>query len=441
MNFNQDSKWLFAALLMLSAFPVSLPAQTEKRMTVEQLFELVEQNNKTLKTKTTELEMADADIATARSQRFPDINTSLSVSYLGDIFMTDRDFSDFTGYSSPHLGNTFALEARQTVYSGGAIDAGVKMAELQKQQAEIDREQIRGNRRFTVLGQYLDICKLANQITVYKKNIELTARLIDDIKAKQQEGLALKNDITRYELQMQTLKLSLTKLVNLKKITNHQLCNALGLDTNITIIPDVSIADKQYGMEGESYWQNVAASDAPLMKSRGIQKQMSLQQERIARSEMLPKVALVAADNFNGPITTMVPPINKNLNAWYVGVGVSYSISSLFKNNNNVKKSKLASRRSDEQYSEAADAVNDAVQAAYTQYLQSYVELDTEKKNVQLASQNYDVVNNRYLNQLALVTDMVDASNLKLKAELQESDARINIVFAYYKLLYMAGNI
>ena len=50
-------------------------------------------------------------------------------------------------------------------------------------------------------------------------------------------------------------------------------------------------------------------------------------------------------------------------------------------------------------------------------------------------------MNDRYLNQLALVTDMVDASNLKLNAELSEVDARINIAYAYYRMKFIAGEI
>ena len=69
------------------------------------------------------------------------------------------------------------------------------------------------------------------------------------------------------------------------------------------------------------------------------------------------------------------------------------------------------------------------------------MELATQKKSVELARQNYEVINNRYLNQMALVTDMVDASNLRLNAELQEVDARINIVYAYYRVKYAAGDI
>jgi outer membrane protein len=60
---------------------------------------------------------------------------------------------------------------------------------------------------------------------------------------------------------------------------------------------------------------------------------------------------------------------------------------------------------------------------------------------VELARQNYKVINDRYLNQLALITDMVDASNMKLSAELQEVNARIGIVYAYYKMKYIAGTL
>jgi transposase len=38
-----------------------------------------------------------------------------------------------------------------------------------------------------------------------------------------------------------------------------------------------------------------------------------------------------AGDKLEGPITIEVPPINKNLNYWYVGVGVKYNIASLYK--------------------------------------------------------------------------------------------------------------
>ena len=124
-----------------------------------------------------------------------------------------------------------------------------------------------------------------------------------------------------------------------------------------------------------------------------------------------------------------------------MGVGVKYSLSSLFKSNKRIKQAAVETRQAKEAHAVQAEQLNNRVQAAYVQYQQTYVELETQKKSVELAQQNYEVMNARYLSQLALVTDMVDASHLKLNAELSEVDARINIVYAYYRMKYIAGEI
>ena len=123
------------------------------------------------------------------------------------------------------------------------------------------------------------------------------------------------------------------------------------------------------------------------------------------------------------------------------GVGVKYSLSSLFKSNKRIRQAAVETRQAKESHALQAEQLNNSVQAAYVQYQQTYVELETQRKSVELAQQNYEVMNARYLSQLALVTDMVDASNLKLNAELNEVDARINIVYAYYRMKYVAGEI
>lgn len=433
-------KSLVSAHVPKTSISSDVPA-IEQPMTINQLFQRVEDNSKSLLTRKTGVEIANYGIETARSKRLPDIDASLSFSYLGNVLMTDRNFSNVHGMSSPHYGNSFAVEAQQVVYAGGAINAGIKLAELGKQQAEVGVKLTRQQTRFVALGQYLDLYKVDNRMKVYAKNIELTEQLIADIKEKQKQGMALKNDITRYELQMEGLKLGLTTLRNNRSILNHQLCNTLGLERDVKIIPDSTLSDKSYAKEGESYWQNNSSMNSPLLEQSTLNIRMAREKEKIAKSELLPKVAFFAANKFDGPITFELPPIDKNLDIWYVGVGVKYSLSSLFKSNKRVKQAAIKTRQMQESYNLQAEQLNNNVQAAYVQYQQTYVELETQQKSVELARQNYEVMNARYLSQLALVTDMVDASNLRLNAELQEVDARINIVYAYYRMKYVAGEI
>ena len=427
-------------MLISIAFAMTAQAQTEQRLSIDEMFRMIDQRNSSIKADRTAVEAAGEGVKAAKSQRLPDISTQLNFSYIGNALLTDRDFGNGVGCKTPHFGNQFLLDVQQTIYAGGAINAGVRLAELFAER-QLQLALSEQNQRFIALAQYLDLEKVAHREEVLSKNIVLTERLIANIREKQQQGVALKNDITRYELQLETQKLSLTKLQNTRRILNHQLCNTLSLPTTQTIVPTDDAATAVFGKDDEDRWQDVAAAASPQLQMAGVGERMAQQQEKIARSSMLPKIAIVAQNNFNGPITFELPPIDKNLNVWFVGIGVRYDLSSLFKSNKSVAKARLETQAAKERRAVAAELLNNSVQAAYVGYLQSYVELETQQKSVLLAQQNYEVVNNRYLNQLALITDMIDASNMKLDAELNEADAYINIAYAYYKMKYIAGQL
>ena len=245
---------------------------------------------------------------------------------------------------------------------------------------------------------------------------------------------------------MENLRLGLRKLQDQRAILNHQLCNTLGL-ADVEILPDSALvrhgalAGDSWAEASETDWQSQALASSPAILQSSLSRQVAEQELRLAKSEMRPKVALVAADNLNGPFNYDIPPKDINYNYWYVGVGVQYPLSSLFKSNKKVEQAKVAARQTAEAHAVAAEQLDNAMQSAYTLYRQAYVELETQQKSVLLARQNYQVVNDRYLSQLALITDMLDASNIRLQAELQEVDARIGIIYAYYKMKYIAGTL
>ena len=206
-------------------------------------------------------------------------------------------------------------------------------------------------------------------------------------------------------------------------------------------MPDTTIVRQVMTHDDRQHWLQTALASSPQMEQSALSTRIAEQQLRLARSELLPKVALVAADNFSGPFTYDIPPLDKNINYWYVGIGLKYNLSSLFKQNKKIRQAKTGVLRSQQHWRVVAESLDNQVQQAWTLWQQTYADLDTQRKSVQLARQNYQVVNDRYLNQLALITDMLDASNIRLNAELQEVDARINIIYAYYKLQYIAGTL
>lgn len=431
----------FILILTLNLFLVPGFAQLPQTLTIEELFTLADANSRSIRTFALAEEEAGQAVRVARNAQLPSIDVSLSASYLGDARLTDRDFSNNVNAPMPHFGNNFALEASQVVYAGGAITSRIAIARLQQQLAQLDKEKNRQDIRFLLVGNYLEMYKLENQAEVYRKNIEQTRKLVEDINAKQSQGLALRNDITRYELQLKSLELALTQIENGILILNNQLVTVLGLSEDIAIGVDTTLLSRLPVLSEETQWQETALFSSPALQQMKLNIEQSRQNERIARAERLPSVVLFAGDKLDGPITIEVPPINKNLNYWYVGVGVRFDISSTFKSGKKVRLARLSTLRAQEGDLLLQENVRTDVKAAYIRFREAFTIRDTQEKSLELAAQNYSVVNNRYLNDLALITDMLDASNSKLNAELQLVNAQINILFNYYKLRKTSGNL
>lgn len=408
------------------------------RLTLTDVFTRIENENQTMSMLRTAQEAAEEGIKSAKNERYPEINAELNVSYIGDCFLTDRNFSNYTKAPSPHFGNGFTLEAQQVVYAGGAVNAAVKMAEHEGHMSEAVISKSRQGLRLMAAGEYLDLFRTDNSIKVYKENIALTTKLIEEINARREQGLALAADVTRYELRLEMLKLDLVRLQNTREIMNYRLVNSLGLPEG-TVISSILGDDEDMRDRSRQNWQEIAADASPEMKVSGIKADMALTRQKLVRSERLPKIAVVAYENFNGPITFEIPPIDKNLNIWYVGLGIRYNFSSLYKSGHKLKQAAIEVRQAEQAKNVTEENLRNDVQKAYADYMQSYVELETREKSLQLADENYERIHDRYMEQLVLVTDMLDAFNMKLDAELGVSAANAEIQYRLCCLRYAAG--
>lgn len=432
---------LFIVVLCALLWAEGSYAQNCRVLTLEQIFALADENSKTLKTEDASIAEAQQAVKVAKNGYLPDIEISLSASYLGNGYLLDRDFSNGQSIEIPHFGNNFAIQATQLIYAGGAVTNGVAMAKLKEEMAGVNREAARSRIRFMLTGFYLDLYKLHNALKVYDKNIELTNLVIEDTKARTNAGVALQNDVTRYELQLKNLELARRRVENSVEILNYDLVTMLGLPIDTHIMPDTTMLAQTLPMESVAYWQELAEKDAHFVKQSALAVAMGERSEMLARSERLPKIALMAGNHFDGPITIEIPTINKNFNYWYVGVGVSFPIHSLYKANKSIKQAQYETMLSRRRQDEVVEQTSLSVQSDYVRYMEAYEEVATLEKSVQLATENYQVIENRYRNDIALITDMLDASNQLLDAELKLVNARINVIFNYYKLKNTSGNL
>ena len=432
--------------------------RAQQRMSLQSLFDLADQQSQRIKVSEAALKAAEEGVASAKTALLPSVELSVQGSYTGNAFMMSRGFSTSgtTEYivpglgpqqvengkqPTPHWGNSFTAQASQVIYAGGAIRSGIEMARLGRQLAELDVEKNRQEVRFLLAGYYLDLCKLQNQSQVIDRNIELTEKVIGQMKARREQGTVLKNDITRYELQRQSLVLAKTQVDDARKIIRHQIATTIHLPEGEEFEVEELSYDDAALRHDETLWQETASGNNIDIRQASVATELAGQKVRNTRAASLPSVAVVAENNLFGPYTADLIPKNANVNVWFIGIGVRYNLSSIWKNKHDIRKAKHEQTQARESVRLAREGVENGVQACYTNLLTSTVEVQTQEKQVELADQNYAVVRNRYDNDLALLTDMLDASNMKLSADMALVNARINMLYNYYKLKYLTHTL
>ena len=447
------------AVMMAVGASCCVPVCAQQRMSLQSLYDLADQQNQRIKVSEAALKAAEEGVASAKSAMLPSVELSVQGSYTGNAFMMSRGFSTSgtTEYivpglgpqqvengkqPTPHWGNSFTAQATQVIYAGGAIRSGIEMAKLGQRIAELDVEKNRQEVRFLLTGHYLDLYQLQNQLQVIAKNIELTEKVIAQMKARRAQGTVLKNDITRYELQRQSLLLAKTQVDDAQKIIRHQIATTIHLPEGEDFqVEELSYDDAALRHDEEALWQQTASDHNIDIRQASLASSLTEQKLRNTRAASLPSVAVVAENNLFGPYTSDLIPKDANVNAWFIGIGVKYNLSSLWKNKHDIRKAQHEHAEARERVLLAREGVENGVQASYTQLLTSSVEVHTQEKQVELADENYSVVKNRYANDLALLTDMLDASNTKLSAEMALVNARIQMLYNYYKLKYLTHTL
>ena len=143
--------------------------------------------------------------------------------------------------------------------------------------------------------------------------------------------------------------------------------------------------------------------------------------------------------NYYCPLSsTLVDMYNNN---WNIGLSLSYNLSSLYQNKHRMNEVKQIVQLRHNAEDQLMQDIRINVRSAYIRHKEAIDRVEALKLSVRQAEENYRIVQNRYLNQLSILTDLLDASSVRLTAELQLTVARSQTIYTYYELKRACGNL
>lgn len=430
-------KYFITIFLLLSALP--LKAQQTYPLSLNELFERGIAYSLRIKASHIHEIVAEEKEQTARSSRLPEIRISATAGYIGQPTIFKNGLSHPTHPDVPDWSHNYNVELVQPLYKGGKTENSIHKATLEKQIAQLSTANDVADVKFLLFQQYINLFTLYKQQEVLARNIEESKVRLKDIQNMRKEGLLTRNDEIRSELELTNDELAYRETKDNAFIVSQQLDVILGLDENMFLLPDTTILYMPMQLQSCEAYIAQAYQSYPEIKLAHYHTRLAIVDKRLIKADYLPTLSLHAGNALSRPLnSTMEDVFNNN---WNLALSLSYNLSSLYHNKHKMREAQQYINLQKNAEEQMMQNIRIKVKSAYIRHNEALDRVNALRLAVQQAEENYRIVHNRYMNQLSILTDLLDASNIRLQEELELTTARANAIYTYYELLRICGNL
>jgi outer membrane protein len=428
---------LFLVLVSVHSF-----AQERRTLTLGEAVDLSIKNSKQLKGSAAKIEEATAALREAVDRRLPD--ASVSGSYLR---LNNPNIDLKTKKDNGSTGGTTTTESpkpSQAVYgianvsmplfAGFRIKYGIESAKYLEQAAKLDADNDREDVVLNTIDAYNNLYKSKAAVDLVNENLQSARGRVTQFSNLEKNGLLPRNELLKSELQVSNTELSLLDAQNNWKLANINMDLMLGLPESTELVIDSTSLHTTVNLKTVEDYVQLGLQNRKDLSALDYRKKAASMGVKATKGEKYPSIAVSG-----GYIAANIPQLLTVTNAVNIGIGVQYSLSSLWKNDAKVKQAEAREKQMAANEELLADAIRLQVNQAYQNYLVSRKKIEVYQTAIAQASENYRIIKNKYENSLATTTELLDADVAQLQARLNYAFAESDALVSYNKLLQSAG--
>jgi outer membrane protein len=431
--------------LALAAVTLTANAQT-KQLSLDEAVQLGIQNSKQLKLSQNKIDQATSQFKQTQDAVKPTIKVSAGYSHA---LMLSRKFAFPSSDGSAAKTTEFpfdnglsqaTISVNEPIIAGHRFKYAQQSATLLIQSAKLDAEKDKDEIVHTIILAYINYYKIVQNQKIIEQNLGDVQQKLDEIKKFENQGLATRNDVLRFELQRSNIQLSQIELENNRKVVNYNLDIMLGLPDNTTIqVQDV--AYKLDALNGSDVFVKQALQDRKEFGSLKYQDQLTDISYKKLRDEKLPTVGVGGNLYYFNLSKNIFPTSGQYLAPLVIGVTASWDVTTLFKSKNKLEEVKLQKQEVAANRDLLTDKVKMEVNQSYIEFQQTLEKIKVLQDAVVQATENERIMESKFKNNLATTTDRIDAQSLLYEARLNLELAKADATAAYYNLQNYTGHI
>jgi outer membrane protein len=446
VNFKKSIPFFILGQLIFLFFPIlgfAQENQQEKYLSLKEAIQFAKNQNKSIQAANIEEEAVDEERRTLNKAALPSVFAGSSYQRFSNLTLfTDGLKHADSGPRKPSPNSANAgIEVLFNIYSGGHLRSLQKEQNSRLKLAKLNTLDTSGDIAFQTASQYLELVRL-NELQQFILDQLKRARVrLENINSLYKNQKVTKSDVLRAQVTLSNVELSLQQNQNDIAIANQKLAILTDLPDAIKIIPIDSAGIEKPEIEPLSSLVEKTETSSFSVQKAGENIELQRTKVKTVQSDNMPTLSFNGAYGINYPNYLFFPPVNQAYSIGFVGLKSQYEISSIYKNKEKLTAAKMRVNEAELIQKEKIDKVRSEIKAYYIKYDEALNRISVNQKSVEQTKVNYKIVNTKYLNQLSLLTDLLDADNLYQESRQNLVKAQTDALKIYYRILYTSGNL
>ena len=416
----------------------AMAQDTAKMLTLPEAIDLSIKNSKQLKLSKARIDEAIAATKEANERRLPDVSVSASYLQLSrpNVNMKNGGGNDSNSVSNVNVSQAFygIANVSMPLYAGLKVKYGIESAKYLEEASMLDADNDKQGVILNTIAAYINLYKANAAAKLVEENLVQSRQRDTDFANLEKNGLLARNDLLKAQLETSNFELSLLDAQNNIKLAMVNMNLMLGLAETTQLTLDSASIHQSAELKTIEEYEQLALQNRNDVKALQYRQKAADASIKIAKGDYYPSIALTG-----GYIAADIPKLLTITNAFNIGLGVKYSLSSLWKTNSKVQQAKAREQQVIANEAILDDEIHLSINKAYQDYLSGLKKIEVYNKALEQANENYRISKNKYNNSLLTLTDILDADVAQLQAKLNLIFAKADVELAYQTLLQRAG--
>ena len=424
---------------------ITSPLQAQSAWTLRQCAEYAVEHNLQIKQQDNQRRQQELQLSTARNARLPEVSGSL-----GQNFSFGRGLTAENTYTNTNTSNTsFSLSTSIPLFTGFQIPNQIKLNQLNLEAATQDLEKAKNDIRMQVAQAYVQILYDMEIRDVANRQIAIDSMQVVRLEAFVRNGKASEAELSQQRATLANSHLTATQAANNLRLSTLTMTQLLELPSpeGFSIVrppvDDLSAIISTATVSPEIIYQE-ALGVKPEIMSQEIRLRATDHSIKIAQSGYYPQLSFSAglgtnyyktsgftADSFGEQL--------KNNFSQYIGLNLSIPIFNRFQTRNNVRNARIEQETQMLALDNSKKTLYKEIQQVYYNALNAQAKEKSSMEALQSSKDAFTLMQAKYENGKATITEFNEAKNNYLKAESDMVQARYENLYQHALIEFYRG--